>query len=59
MDMIETTITEHIFNQGLAKGKAEGEVPGQIKMLDMFYQPGLVTEEQFQQMERPPAQTIG
>ena len=28
MALIETTISEHIFNQGLAKGKAEGIAEG-------------------------------
>jgi len=29
--MIETTISEHIFNQGLAQGKAEGKLEGKLE----------------------------
>jgi predicted transposase YdaD len=29
--MIETTISEHIFNQGLAQGKAEGKLEGRME----------------------------
>ena len=29
--MIETTISEHIFNQGLAQGKAEGIAEGETE----------------------------
>jgi len=32
--MIETTISEHIFNQGLAQGKAEGKQEGKMEGLE-------------------------
>ena len=53
MEFIATTISEHIFHEGLLQGKAEGEVSGQIKMLEMFYQLGILQEEQFQLMIHP------
>jgi hypothetical protein len=31
MELVETTISEHIFNQGLAKGKAEGIAEGKAE----------------------------
>jgi len=31
MDFIETTITEHIYNQGWIKGKIEGKAKGKAK----------------------------
>ena len=66
IDMIEMTISEHIFHQGMKKGIAEGKVEGeakgniegQIRMLDMLYQLGLLTEDQFHTMERPLRQKL-
>jgi len=31
MDFIETTITEHVYNQGWIKGETKGEVKGRKK----------------------------
>ncbi|MDM8563388.1 hypothetical protein QUF54_08555 [Candidatus Marithioploca araucensis] len=31
MSFIETTITEHVYNQGLVKGEAKGEARGKAK----------------------------
>ncbi len=68
MAMIETTISEHIFNQGLAKGKAEGIAEGiskgkaegklegleqQIALLDTLHQQGILSESQFRNMLLP------
>jgi len=57
MDFIETTISEHVFNQGLVKGKAEGEaegeVKGQIKLLETLYQEGLLTAKQLKAKIEP------
>ncbi len=57
MDFIETTISEHVFNQGLVKGKsegkAEGEVKGQIKLLEILYQEGLLTAKQLKAKIEP------
>ncbi len=74
MEFIATTISEHIFHEGLLQGKAEGiaegiakgeargeargEIEGQIKMLDMFHQLGLVSDEQFQLMIQPLRQQL-
>ena len=57
MEMIATTIREHIFQegwlQGEAKGKAEGEAIGQIKLLETLHQVGLLTDAQFENMAAP------
>ena len=61
MDFIETTISEHVFNQGLVKGKlegkaegeAKGEVKGQIKLLETLYQEGLLTAKQLKAKIEP------
>ncbi len=69
MDFIETTISEHVFNQGKvegkaegkvegkvegkAEGKAEGEVKGQIKLLETLYQEGLLTAKQLKAKIEP------
>jgi flagellar biosynthesis/type III secretory pathway protein FliH len=66
MEFIATTISEHIFHEGLlkgkaegeAKGKAQGEIEGQIKMLDIFHQLGLVLDEQYQLMIQPLQQQL-
>lgn len=74
MEFIATTISEHIFHEGLLQGKAEGIaegiaqgetrgeakglLEGQIKMLDMFHQVGLVSDEQYQLMLQPLRQQL-
>ena len=66
MEFIATTISEHIFHEGMLKGKAKGraegevkgEVKGQIKMLEILYQFGILTEEQFHSMEPPLRQKL-
>ena len=70
MEFIATTISEHIFHEGMlegkaegnaegrAEGRAEGEVKGQIKMLETLYQFGILTEEQFHSMEPPLRQKL-
>lgn len=50
MEFIATTISEHIFH--------EGEVKGQIKLLETLYQLGILSEEQFQRMIHPPRQKL-
>ncbi len=49
MDYTETTITEHIFNQG----KIEGEIKGQIKTLENLYSQGILLKEMFEEMVTP------
>jgi hypothetical protein len=62
MEFVATTISEHIFHEGEVKGRAEGEakgeVKGQIKLLEMLYQLGIVSEDQFQRMIEPLRQQL-
>ncbi len=66
MDFVETTISEHIFNQDLikgeakgeAKGKVEGKVEGQIELLEKLYQEGLLTAKQLKAKIEPLRQMI-
>ena len=62
MDFVETTITEHVFNQGKiegeAKGKAEGKVEGQLELLQKLYQEGLLTAKQLKAKTEPLRQII-
>ncbi|MCP4352253.1 MAG: hypothetical protein GY795_42885 [Desulfobacterales bacterium] len=57
MDCIETTITEHIFNQGKTEGETEGEIKGeikgQIKTLENLYSQGILLKEMFEEMVTP------
>ena len=74
MEYIETTISEHIFNQGMlegeakgeikgevkgeARGEAKGEIIGQIKILETLYTDGILTEEQFNRRVAPLRQKL-
>lgn len=66
MEFVATTISEHIFHEGVLKGKAEGkaegeakgQTKGQIELLEMLYQNGVLSEEQFQSMVRPLRQKL-
>jgi len=65
MELVETTISEHIFNQGILLGKAEGKaegiiegelkgaLKGQIAILASLYQQGVLSEEQMKYMTAP------
>jgi len=57
MDIVETTITEHISNQAEAKGKAEGkvegQVEGQIEILEKLFQEGILTAKQLKAKIEP------
>ena len=65
MDFVETTITEHVFNQGKiegkvegkaegkAKGKAKGKVEGQLELLQKLFQEGLLTAKQLKAKTEP------
>jgi predicted transposase YdaD len=62
MEFVETTISEHIYNQGKAEGrtegraegraegrtegKAEGLVEGQLALLETLYQRGILSKAQ-------------
>ena len=66
MDFVETTISEHIFNQGKiegeskgeAKGEAKGKVKGKIEMLEKLYQEGLLSAEQLKEKTEPLRQLL-
>jgi len=57
MELVETTISEHIFNQGKIEGKAEGmaegQLKGQIAVLENLCQQGILSEEQMKNMTAP------
>ena len=57
IEFIATTISEHIFHEGLlegeARGKVEGKAEGKVTMLDMFHQLGLISDEQYQLKMHP------
>ncbi len=57
MEYVETTITEHIFNQGEIegeiKGKIEGEIKGRISTLEELYSQGILVKELFEEMVTP------
>ena len=67
MDIIETTITEHIFNQGeiggIAKGKIEGKVEGKIEgkieLLEKLFLDGVLSGEQFENAIAPLRAQLG
>jgi hypothetical protein len=66
MELVETTISEHIFNQGKAEGKiegkiegkAEGIIEGQLAVLESLYRQGILSEEQMKQMIAPLRQQL-
>jgi len=58
--MIETTISEHIFNQGLAQGKAEGKQEGkmegleqQIALLKTLHKEGVLSKSRLKKLLLP------
>ena len=52
MDFIETTITEHVYNQGWIKGEIKGEIKGKVdgrketavNLLNMGIDVGLISQ---------------
>ncbi|NJO14810.1 MAG: hypothetical protein HC877_03405 [Thioploca sp.] len=66
MELVETTISEHIYNQGKAEGKAEGKVEGkaegilegQLATLEILYQQGILSAEQMNSMTAPLRQKL-
>jgi predicted transposase YdaD len=48
MDFIETTITEHVYNQGWIKGEIKGEVKGRketaVNLLNMGIDVGIISQ---------------
>lgn len=61
MEFVETTISEHIFNQGMIKGeikgrtegRIEGKIEGEIEALEKLYKQGILTETQFKKRIAP------
>ena len=61
MDFVETTISEHIRNQGRLEGRlegkiegrTEGKIEGRIETLENLYIQGILSEEQFEKMAAP------
>ncbi len=70
MELVETTISEHILNQGILLGKAEGkakgiiegelkgELKGQIAILESLFRQGVLSEEQMKYMTAPLRQKL-
>jgi len=66
MEFVETTISEHIYNQGIVKGRAEGQAEGQAKgqiegqlaVLEHLYQQGILSEAQRKSMTAPLRQKL-
>jgi len=69
MELVETTISEHIFNQGKIEGKAEGKIEGivegelkgvrgQIAILESLCRQGILSEEQMRYMIGPLRQQL-
>ena len=62
MEFIETTISEHIYNQGKAEGKVEGKaegiLEGQLAVLEILYQQGILSTEQMNAMSAPLRQKL-
>ncbi len=69
MDVIETTISEHIFNQGKYEGKIEGKIEGrtegemngirgQIALLENLYKQGVLSRKKMEKMLTPLRQKL-
>jgi uncharacterized protein (DUF2164 family) len=65
MELIETTISEHIFNQGERKGKTEGKIEGriegisdQIATLESLYKQGILSKKKMEKMLIPLRQKL-
>jgi len=58
MEFVETTISEHIYNQGIVKGRAKGQIEGQLAVLEHLYQQGILSEAQIKSMTAPLRQKL-
>jgi len=47
MSYTATTISEHIWNEGVIEGEIKGEIKGQIKILESLYLSTVLSKEQF------------
>jgi len=54
MELVETTISEHIYNQG----KAEGSLEGQLAVLENLHRQGILSEAQINSMATPLRQQL-
>ncbi len=56
MELVETTISEHIYNQGKAEGLAEGLAKGLLEgqlVLENLHQLGMLSDAQMNAMAAP------
>jgi len=61
MEVIETTISEHIRNQGKIEGKIEGEIKGingQIALLESLHSQGVLSKKKMEKMIIPLRQKL-
>ncbi len=62
MELVETTISEHIFDlgkvEGKVEGKAEGIIEGQLSVLENLFRQGVLSEEQMKYMTAPLRQEL-
>jgi len=58
MDMIATTITEHIFIEGKTEGKTEGKIEGKIELLENLFFEKVLTRKQFEKAVAPLRQQL-
>lgn len=70
MEFVETTISEHIYNQGktegkvegltegMAQGKVKGALEGQLALLETLYQQGILSKTQRDTMMTPLQQQL-
>ncbi len=57
MEVIETTISEHIRNQGKIEGKIEG-IRGQIALLESLHKQGVLSKKKMEKMIFPLRQKL-
>jgi len=58
MEFIETTISEHIFNQGGYEGEIKGKIEGQILLLEKLHQDGVLSKKKMEKMLIPLRQKL-
>ena len=58
MELVETTISEHIFNLGKVEGKAEGIIEGQLAVPENLCRQGVLSDEQMKYMTEPLRQKL-
>jgi len=58
MEFVETTISEHIYNQGKAEGLAKGLLEGQLVVFENLHQLGILSDAQMNAMAAPIQQKL-